>query len=235
MTEEATKEVAVAQNTAIAIPSRSERAANLAKRVQAASNVIKVSKDGVGFNIPGIGDTGGPMDIVILDFVAKNVYYDPSIPYDPDKITPPICGALGFDVNDNLIPLDESPEKQYDDCKDCPMNQFGSKGKGKACQNRRLVAILPPDADDTTDVMLMDISATGLKGFDTIIAQMATVAGKEPHHFIVKAFPKQAGNTASKTIGFGEVRPLDEDKVAFFDAKIDTATTMLAQPIRFEL
>jgi hypothetical protein len=233
--EQAATEIAPVQNTAIAIPSRSERAANLAKRVQAASNVIKIAKNGVGFSIPGLGDTDGPMDIVILDFVAKNVYYDPSVPYDPDKVTPPICGAIGFDVNDNLIPMDESPDKQSESCKECPMNEFGSRGKGKACQNRRMAAILPPDADSTTDIMMLDISATGVKGFDTVIAQMATVAGKEPHNFKVKIFPKQAGNTASKTIGFSVEGPIEDDRIAFFEGKIDQASVMLAQPIRFEL
>ena len=234
MTEEATKEIAVSQPTAIAIPSRSERAAALQKRVQATSNIIKINNAGTGFRIPGLGETDGPIDVVILDFIAQNVYYDPSKPFDRDNIEPPICGAKGFDVNDNLIPVEESPDKQADDCKNCPLNQFGSKGKGKACQNRKIVAVLPPDADDATDILMFDISATGIRKFDQVIAQMATVGGKEPHNFVVTAKPVQAGNSAAKTVGFSDMKVLDEDRVAFFDSKVEQASVLLAQPIRFE-
>jgi hypothetical protein len=227
-------EIAAAQTTAIAIPSRSERAAALAKRVQATSQLIKPLANGVGFKIPGLGDTDGPIDVVILDFVAKNVYYDPSKPFDRDNITPPICGAIGFDVNDNLIPQADAPDLQAETCKECPLNQFGSRGKGKACQNRRVAAVLPPDADDNTDILMIDISATGLSGFDTMISQMATVGGKEPHNFVVKLVNKQAGNSTARTFGVTDMRPMDADRVAFFDSKIDAASTALAQPIKFD-
>jgi hypothetical protein len=227
-------EIATASSTGIAIPSRSERAAALAQRVRATSNIIKISTDGKHLVIPGLGEAPAPADLVVLEFMAKNVYYDPNKPYDPNNISGPLCAAMGFDLNDNLKPFDNATDKQAESCKECPLNQFGSKGAGKACQNRRLVAVLPPDASADTDIYVLDVSATGIKGFDTIIAQMATVAGKEPHYFKVEVFPKQAANSRAQTWGFSNPRPLSEEAIAIMESKLDAAAAQLAQPVSFE-
>ena len=236
---EATSEVAVVNTgTAVAIPSRSERAAALAARVKPVSNMIRIADNGTGFNIPGLGETEGPIDIVILDFVAKNVYYDPNTPWDPKKITPPLCAAIGFEVNDALVPFANGNDVQVDEgegCKDCTMNQWGSKGEGKACQNRKLVAVLPADATADTDIMVLDVSATGIKGFDKIIAQLSTTFGKEPHNFTITISPVQAGKSKAKTFGFSAPKVIeDAAQVAFLDSRIDEASNLLAQPVRFD-
>ena len=52
------------------------------------------------------------------------------------------------------------------------MNQFGSSpmGSGKACKNTRLLAVLPPDADDETEIWTLKVSPTALKNFDNFVA-----------------------------------------------------------------
>jgi hypothetical protein len=60
------------------------------------------------------------------------------------------------------------------------MNEFGSKGKGKACNNGRLLAVLPPDATDETPIWLLQPSATALKGFDAYVTSVARTSQMPP-------------------------------------------------------
>ena len=43
--------------------------------------------------------------------------------------------ALPSVTSAKLIPSANSPQAQCEDCASCPMNAFGSAGKGKACKN----------------------------------------------------------------------------------------------------
>ena len=238
-------EVAVAQPTAIAIPSRSERAAALATRVRPVSNMIKIAENGTGFSIPGLGDTEGPIDIVILEFIAKNVYYDPNKPWKQGEANPPLCAAMDFKSNDDLIPFENARELQVEltnedgervGCRECPMDQFGSgtTGKNKACQNRKIVAVLPPDATAETEVLLVDVSSMGAQTFDKVISQMTGPMGIEPHYGIAELKPIKAGRAQS--IGFAKARrgEFSPEQIAIFESKLDEAAHMLAVPVRFE-
>ena len=218
-------EVAVAQPTTIAIPSRSERLKSLQNRVKPSSgNIIKVKGEQLLLPDKTKVDT---IDCVILDFIARNMYYDPAKPYVEGQFTPPVCAAVGFDVNDNLTPMEESPVMQVDKtdeegnrvtCADCNMNQFGSKGAGKACQNRRAIAVLPPPGQyrKGEDIAILDLSPTGVAGFDVMISQMASLVGKEPHNFVVTVSVVKAGTSAAKTMGFKSIAQLDEEQVTAF-------------------
>lgn len=43
----------------------------------------------------------------------------------------------------------------------------------KACKNSRLLALLPVDADDETPIMVLKVSPTALKAFDSYVASVA--------------------------------------------------------------
>lgn len=108
--------------------------------------------------------TPGPIDVVIVDFVATNNYYPGA--FDRDNIVPPVCFAIGTDPKE-LAPSANSPEPQAKTCAECPMNQFGSKGKRKACNNERKLAVLPPDADADTPMWTLKVATMGVKSFDS--------------------------------------------------------------------
>ena len=95
---------------------------------------ISVTQD-KKFKLPDGTTTAGPLQLVIVDFTARNEFYPDA--FDPNDIVSPHCFAIGQNPL-KLVPSDNSPEKQASDCSSCPMNQFGSQGKGKACQNTRL-------------------------------------------------------------------------------------------------
>jgi hypothetical protein len=94
---------------------------------------------------------GNQACVIILDAVVENTYYGEA--YVEGAPQPPTCYAYarGADEIDRMGP---HPTMQIDlnyfkpessTCKACPQNEWGSaeKGKGKACQNRRRLAMIP--------------------------------------------------------------------------------------------
>ncbi len=97
---------------------------------------------------------GNEMLVVVLDAIHENTYYPDS--FDPDVMLPPKCFAFGrsdkeMEPHDNVLdPEDDGADDSYfelqaDFCDECPHSQWGSadKGRGKACSNRRRLAIIP--------------------------------------------------------------------------------------------
>lgn len=111
---------------------------------------------------------------VVVNFVYANNYYDSQ--YIQGEFNPPVCFALGKD-QDELVHSKKAKQPQYANCKDCPMNQFGTRGRGKACSNRMYVAVLPIDADQNTQIHVLDIAPTGIKAFKDYFIQLARATG----------------------------------------------------------
>lgn len=93
---------------------------------------------------------GNQVCAIIAAWCLENVYYEGA--FDADNRTPPTCFAFckNPDEKDEMGPHekvdeDEAFERQADTCSECPKNEWGSAetGRGKACSNRRRLAILP--------------------------------------------------------------------------------------------
>ena len=176
-----TKKATVKPGTAVAVKKASSTAvANIQDmlRKQTEANASRIEPGGgksirIGqdksFTLPDGTKTREALDLVVVDFVSRNEYYEGA--YNKDEITPPTCFAIHPDPK-QLVPSPNSPQKQADACAECPMNQFGSSptGSGKACKNTRLLAVLPPDADDETEIWTLKVSPTALKNFDSFVA-----------------------------------------------------------------
>lgn len=96
---------------------------------------------------------GDQVCVVIIDFQRLNTYYGER--FDQDNPMPPVCYAVGRTEEE----MGPSPHMQqdlsyfqpqndptlYGACKTCALNQWGSadQGRGKACQNRRELTLLP--------------------------------------------------------------------------------------------
>lgn len=159
------------------------QAAAMADKTGAASgNFIRVTQD-KKFLLPDGTKTDGPLDLVIVDFISSNRYYDG--PFDAKNIVPPACFAIGSDPK-KLAPSKNSPLIQSTDCTTCPMNAFGSDGDGKACKNSRVMAVLPPDADKDTPLWLLATSPTANKGFDGYVTSVARVFQTPPVGVVTK-------------------------------------------------
>lgn len=152
---------------------------------------------------------GNQMACVILDSIIENVYYEGA--FDPDQKTPPTCFGFGRDAKtisvhekvfehpDTFTPQCGPDGGQPDNpeylCDECPMNEWGSAetGRGKACSNRRRLAIIPAgtykplgkgggfdlelfdEAQPFNDAELayMKIPVMSVKGFATYLKQVA--------------------------------------------------------------
>ena len=105
------------------------------------------------------------------------------------------------------------------------MNQFGSSptGGGKACKNTRLLAVLPPDADDETEIWTLKVSPTALKNFDGFVASVNRAFQLPPVGVVV-------------TVGFSDAKdypsleftnPQPNDNVAVHLGRQEEAREML--------
>jgi len=143
----------------------------------AAPSGDKISISNKKFTLPG-GSALDYLDIVIVDFVYFNKYYEGA--YDPKVIVPPNCFALNQQPKE-MVPSANSPDKQCESCTGCWANEFGSQGTGKACQNRVLLACLPTDAGPETPFVILDISPTALKSFSSYVGSVASTFKRLPY------------------------------------------------------
>ena len=128
------------------------------------------------------GDEVDNFHCVIVGFVYANSYYDTE--YVPGVYNPPKCFSI------SLTPKGAHPSKQITkpECYDCDMcwaNQFGSRGRGKACQNRMQIAVLPADADAGTNLHILDLSPTALRPFNNFLATAVRQLGVLPQMMTV--------------------------------------------------
>ena len=132
-----------------------------------------ISTKGKVFTLPDGTSSQGPMQAVILDHRNHNRYYTKA--YDPQNPAPPDCFAISKEIP-GMAPSDNSPEKQAKSCGECPMNQFGSaaNGKGKACRNMIRLAIASSDADGNTEPMILTVSPTGLKSWNSLVNNLTS-------------------------------------------------------------
>lgn len=176
------------------------------------------------FTFPDGTVTPEPIRVVILDFVSQNKLYEGK--YDPNNPIPPVCFAIGKVLKD-MVPSDNSLTKQCDNCGQCPNNEFGSDGNGKACKNTRVLAVMAPDATEDDEVMTLEVSPTGLKSYDAYVATVTRLYGKPP--IAVTTEVSFDENVSYSTLRFGNPEPNSNLAVHF--AKREEAQVMItAEP-----
>jgi hypothetical protein len=176
------------------------------------------------FKLPDGRTSDGPLDLVIVDFVTVHNYYEGA--YDKDNIVPPNCFAIGINPL-QMVPSVNAPERQADNCQTCPMNQFGSSGKGKACKNGRLLAVLPPDADEDTPMMVLSVPPTSIKAFDGYVAAVASKFGMSPAGVVTTISMDDGVDWAQ--LKFGNPVINDNLEGTASDARLDYAEKRLKQ------
>lgn len=186
----------------------------------ATGSAIRVTQD-KQFLLPDGTKTPGPLELVIVDFTSKNMFYEGA--YDPKNISPPACFSIGNDIK-GMAPSKNAPAPQASSCDSCPMNQFGSAGDGKACKNCRVLAVLPPDADADTPLWILSTSPTANKGFDGYVGSVARLFEMPPIG-VVTTVSFDTSVTYAKLV-FGDAKP--NPNVGMHFARQDEAKAMLA-------
>jgi len=144
---------------------------------------------------------GNQMAVVVLDGIMENVYYEGK--FDPDNIEGPACFAFGRDLK-TMAPHELAVDKQAATCADCPQNEWGSAdtGRGKACANRRRLALIPagefnastgkfepitdPDHYATASMAFLKLPVTSVKGYAAVVQQVAAALKRPPHGVFMK-------------------------------------------------
>lgn len=176
------------------------------------------------------GMEGEALEVVIVNFVSTNLYYD--TPYDRGNPLPAACFAINAEPK-LLTPSPNSPNIQADNCNICPQNQFGSNGKGKACSNTRLLAVISSaaleDVDNVADIWIMSVPPTSLKFFDAYVASLSAKHKTVPVGVITQVYLDSKNTYASPR--FEVVRPLTDSELGVFMSRREEAMTRLqAEP-----
>jgi hypothetical protein len=200
-----------------------KQAESMSERTSPASGIsIRVTQD-KQFSLPD-GQKTDELEVVIVDFVARNEFYEGA--YDKDNMSPPACFAIGVAPN-KLVASDNSPQKQADTCAECPMNAFGSAGKGKACKNGRVLAVLPVDADENTPIWLLKVSPTALKGFDGYVQGVARTFQTPPVGVVTKV--SFDPNVTYASLRFSDATP-NENLAAHFARQAEAKELLEQEP-----
>lgn len=174
------------------------------------------------FELPN-GDDADAIEGVVVDFVSSNLFFEGA--YDKDNPSPPGCFAVGPEPT-TLVPTGNSPNKQAETCSVCPNNQFGSNGKGKACKNTRLLAIMPLEGDD---IYVMSVPPTSIKSFDGYVSTLASKHRLPPVGVVTRI-------TLDKTVTYAAprfevVKPLDAtDLPKAMEARGQARERLVAEP-----
>jgi len=156
-----------------------EVAAMKARLAVPSGNQIKAKK---GVFIMPDGGTAEEIDVIIVDFISRNEYYENG--YDETNLVPPNCFAIGLEPT-GLCPSENSPDCQGESCVTCWAGQWKSArtGNGKACNNNRWLAVRAADSEPDAPLMKVKVTATALKSFDGYVASLAR-AGVVPRDVI---------------------------------------------------
>lgn len=196
------KKTAVAKKGLDALPAalRDRLQSNRFSEREQASGGRMLSVKGRVFRFAG-QEYGEDLDVILLDFIYKNVYYGEA--YDEDNLVPPDCVAIADDESD-LIPLAESPDRQNETCEGCWANEFGSdsRGKGKACNTRRDFAFIIPEFDDSGTVVASSLSAEHIGVLS--ISPTGVAAWKGYHKRLVKTLKMEYPFQAVTRLSFDE-------------------------------
>jgi len=166
----ATAEKATESTALVSMKERiAQRLANVNKATAAPASK-NISTKGGKFTLPDGSASAGPLNCIVVDYINSNVFYDG--PYDPNNVKPPVCAAIGRDIN-LMAPLETLETRVSDSCNGCPNNEFGSAGRGKACKNNVVLALIPEEFTEDTEVMTIKVSPTGLTTWSSYVRQLA--------------------------------------------------------------
>ena len=204
-----------------------KEAEEIAKRIAAPTGDRIRFSGNVGFITPD-GMEGDTLEVVIVDFLSANLFYDGV--YDRDNPQPPACFAIGSEPS-MLVPSPNSPALQAQTCSACPNNQFGSanNGKGKACKNTRLLALMPvtalDDPKEDAPIWIMSVPPTSLKAFDSYVHSLAIKHKKVPIGVVTEITLDRSVTYAAPR--FTVTRPLEAKEVGLFMSRREEAAQRL--------
>jgi hypothetical protein len=150
-----------------------------------------ISTQGGILTVDGEEVPGNRMNVVVIDFVRENHYYDQ--PYDADNPVSPVCYAYGTDEA-LMKPHPECSAPQHPTCKGCPRNEWGTadQGAGKSCKNiRRLACITEDGLEDVAeaDMRILKTPVTSGKNWGNYVNEIAKSLKRPPLGVVTEVHP----------------------------------------------
>lgn len=157
---------------------------------------------------------GTEICVIIAASVFENTLYPDK--FDPNVKNPPLCYAFA-ETEGEMAPhpsMDEYPDvfvPQAEDCRTCPLNKWGSaeKGRGKACQNKRRLGLIPagffhppkgrgmageleiysdPNHYVNADLVTLKLPVTSTKAWAKYVNKIATTPGRPPYGVFTRIY-----------------------------------------------
>lgn len=200
---------------------------------------------------------GNQACIIILDAIKENTYYTEK--FDADHPSAPTCYAFGRGPDDDMAPHEsmQSDETyfipQAAECRLCPWNEWGSadKGRGKACQNRRRLSLIPAgfyspkrgsrdfdlelftDPKDflQADIAFLKLPVLSVKEYAKFVNQVSAQFSMPPHGVITRLFVEPDPKAQYK-VGFEVIDVVPDDLLGAIMGRHDEAVAMKFQGYR---
>ena len=200
---------------------------------------------------------GNMMACVILHGVYENVYYAGK--YDPDNKAPPACFAFWHpDDEEEMQPhpdvdTEDCFTRQSDACEGCPQNEWGSAevGKGKACSNRRRLALIPAgiykslgknkgfdlemfNAEEDfkkSDLAFMKLPVMSVKGYSAFTREVTEQLGK-PLWAVYTNISVEADERSQFRVNFELIDEIPDDLMGIIFKRHTAAKDETAFPYR---
>jgi hypothetical protein len=155
---------------------------------------------------------GNKLDCIIIASVHSNTLYEGR--FDPNNLSSPVCFAYS-ESGQGMAPHPASAKPQSESCDTCPNNQWGSDpdgGRGKACKNGRVLALIPantqPEAVPTAEIAILRPPVTSVKNYQQHVQTVAALYNRPPLGVITEVGTVPDVKSQYK-VTFTEKGPLD--------------------------
>lgn len=242
---------------------RFEKDAAAAAQREARSGV-NLSMRGGTFQL-GSQSLGQQIAVVIIDSYFENNYFNPAFPYDPDNPLPPICYAFAREKQDlaphHTMQSDMSwfnPQSPWNvqagapsPCSTCKRNEWGSseRGKGKACQNRSHLTIIPagyfqpprpraqpelklfedPAHFATADAVNLRLPVTSGENWSKYVTQLSASHRRPPYAVFTEIY-LEPHPTSQFKVGFDMLGLLPDELFETITKRVDMQATIPFPP-----
>jgi hypothetical protein len=164
---------------------------------EAAKNVAKTERTSVGrINIQSgvmtYMDNALPdntLDAIVVAFGWEHVYYEGR--YKQGVVVPPNCFGLGLPTEEGepptMLPHDAVKWPVHSNCAECPNFEWGSDpdgGRGKACKEKRRLALIPYSGDVVdlvnSEMAVLTVPVTSVKNWGNYVNKLAATVQRPP-------------------------------------------------------
>lgn len=180
------------------------------------------------------------LQVIILDVAVERDYYEGR--FDPLNVRSPVCFAL-TKMGEDEVPHELSVKKQHDNCAECEWNKWGTairdgvKTRGKACQERRRMIIIPahdmskmnPDEILAAEVATLKTPVTSVRLWGQYVSTVAGLFQRPPFGVITEigVVPNQKNQF---NLTFKVIDKVDIDLLQAILQKQEMAQNILYKP-----